>query len=156
MAIIVTAPDDIVVHPENENNKRLFLAGGITNCPDWQSEIIEKIKNFPNLTSYNPRRENFPMDDPGASNQQITWEYEKLKYADIIVFWFSRGSLNPIVLYELGMWGNSRNDKEIIIGIDPEYERANDVMIQSSLAGNAEFHFTLDSVVRKIQTLCII
>jgi hypothetical protein len=60
-------------------------------------------------------------------------EYEHLQNADIIIFWFSRGSLNPIVLYELGKWGNSTNE-QIIIGIDPEYERANDIKIQTMLA----------------------
>jgi len=56
-----------------------------------------------------------------------------LRDADAIVFWFSRGSLNPIVLFELGLWGLSR-ETPIFIGIDPEYERKQDVIIQTSLA----------------------
>ena len=82
---------------------------------------------------FNPRRENFPIHDPNAANEQIKWEYDKLKESDMIIFWFSRGSLNPIVLYELGMWGNSR-DIPIIIGIDEGYERKQDVEIQTKLA----------------------
>lgn len=133
MGLIITAPDE-VFNIENAHNISLFLAGGITNCPDWQSEMINEFENFP-ITIYNPRRENFPIDDPKASDEQITWEYAHLQTADIISFWFSKGSLNPIVLYELGMWGNSKlHTKKIVIGIDPAYERKNDVIMQSSLA----------------------
>jgi len=132
MALIIESPKD-VYSLENNFNLKLFLAGGITNCPDWQKEIIEKLENFPNLTIYNPRRANFPIEDPHAAEEQITWEFNKLQSSDMIIFWFSRGSLNPIVLYELGMWGNS-GDKPILIGIDPEYERHQDVIIQTKLA----------------------
>ena len=44
----------------------LFLAGGITNCPDWQSELIKKLKNLKldyNLNVYNPRRKIFSSLD---------------------------------------------------------------------------------------------
>jgi hypothetical protein len=115
----------------------VFLAGGITNCPDWQAVLIDMIKDYKRITEdvvvYNPRRKNFPIGDPNAAEQQITWEYEHLKNADIIIFWFSVGSLNPIVLYELGRWGNS-SDKMIIVGIDPKYERKQDVEIQTKLS----------------------
>lgn len=132
MVQIVEAVNEIY-NIDKHTSKKLFLAGGITNCPDWQSEVIENLKTFDKLVIYNPRRKNFPINDPHASEEQITWEYEHLEAADIIVFWFSRGSLNPIVLYELGKWGNSTN-KEIIIGLDPEYERQSDVIIQTRLS----------------------
>ena len=132
MALIIEAPKEIY-SLENERNIKLFLAGGISNCPDWQSKVIEVLKDSDGLTVYNPRRKEFPMDDPKAAEEQITWEYQHLRDADVIAFWFSRGSLNPIVLYELGKWGNS-TDKEIVIGIDPEYERTQDVEIQTMLS----------------------
>ena len=132
MALIIEAPNE-VYSLENNRNIRIFLAGGITNCPDWQSDVIDRLKDEPGITIYNPRRKNFPIGDPKAAEEQITWEYEKLADADVIAFWFSRGSLNPIVLYELGKWGNS-SDTEIVIGIDPEYERKQDVEIQTMLA----------------------
>lgn len=132
MALIIEAPNEIY-SSENNQNIKLFLAGGISKCPDWQSKIIDDIRDIPDLTIYNPRRKNFPMDDPDAAEAQITWEYNHLKDADAVLFWFSRGSLNPIVLYELGMWGNS-NDRPILVGIDPSYERKQDVIIQTALA----------------------
>ncbi|MFW6310857.1 MAG: nucleoside 2-deoxyribosyltransferase domain-containing protein [Nanoarchaeota archaeon] len=132
MAIIIEAPND-VYSLENKENVKLFLAGGITNCPDWQKEIIKHFEKEKGLTIYNPRREYFDVGDPNASEAQITWEYLKLLESDIILYWFSKGSLNPIVLYELGRWGNSSR-KTIFIGIDEGYERKQDVEIQTKLA----------------------
>lgn len=128
MAKTITAPESF----EENGELKLFLAGGISNCPDWQSEMIDKLSDT-KLNLFNPRRKNFPMDDPDAANEQITWEFNWLKRADVISFWFSEGSMNPIVLYELGMWGNSRKIP-IFIGVHPKYERLQDVMIQTSLA----------------------
>jgi hypothetical protein len=133
------------VNESKENNQiKLFLAGGITNCPDWQKEIIEKLENnkqplgtsggmLQNVTVFNPRRENFPIDDPNASNEQITWEYKKLRESDIIAFWFSEGSLNPIVLYEYGKHGTSQPTK-IVVGCHTDYSRKSDVEIQTKLS----------------------
>lgn len=150
MALVIEAPNE-VFNIENAKNVKVFLAGGITNCPDWQSELIEKLKYLPKVTIYNPRRANFPIDDPNASEEQITWEYIHLQNADVVVFWFSRGSLNPIVLYELGMWGNSRAGRPMIIGIDPEYERKQDVVIQTVLAKpDAVFVDNLDLIAEGI------
>lgn len=130
---IVEAPNDYY-SIESAHATKIFLAGGITNCPDWQSEVVAALEADPtDAIVYNPRRKDFPIGDPSASEMQIAWEYDKLKNADVIAFWFSRGSLNPIVLYELGMWGNSR-ETDIVIGVDPEYERIQDVEIQTALA----------------------
>lgn len=133
MSIIIEAPKD-VYSLENNENAKLFLAGGITNCPDWQAEMIDHLKDIRDLTIFNPRRANFPINDPNASEEQITWEYNKLKESKFILFWFAQGSLNPIVLYELGRWGNSQLDKKIWIGVDPLYERKQDVEIQTRLS----------------------
>ena len=120
-------------------NTKLFLAGGITNCSDHQAMMINLIQRFDemhkclNLTVYNPRRKTFNMNDPHASEEQICWEYEKLKSADVISYWFDAGSLNPIVLLELGAYCLSSN-KPCFIGVDPKYERKSDVLIQTKLA----------------------
>jgi hypothetical protein len=155
MLEIIEAPNK----PQEENELKLFLAGGITNCPDWQAELIEKMKAekkeydkylLDQVTVLNPRRKNFPIDDPNASVEQITWEYKGLRESDIIVFWFSKGSLNPIVLYELGKHGTSQPTK-IVIGCDEEYERISDVEIQTKLARpEQEIVYNLDKFYAKI------
>lgn len=112
----------------------VFLAGGITNCPDWQSELINKLQGMPNVNLFNPRRAQFPIHDKNAFQEQIEWEHDYLKDANAIAVWFSRGSINPIVLYELGRWVNSRPEVAAFVGIDPEYKRAQDVIIQTRLS----------------------
>ena len=129
MALIITAPNEIY-SVENSTNRSLFLAGGISNCPDWQSVVIDGLKDMHGVTIYNPRR---PFFDPANVEAQIVWEHCHLNAVDVLLFWFSRGSVNPIVLYELGMWGNSRN-RPLIVGCEKGYERAEDVRIQTALA----------------------
>lgn len=111
------------------NKKSLFLAGGITNCPDWQADLIKLLKNE-NIVLFNPRWKNFPMNSKIAK-KQIKWEFDHLHKATAISFWFCKETLCPIVLYELGAW--SKTDKTLFIGVHPEYKRKIDVEIQTKL-----------------------
>lgn len=130
--IYIEAPNDMLIHVP-EGSVAVFLAGGITNCPDFQSEICDKLKGHPDdLIVFNPRRANFPMHDPSAAEAQIKWEFNYLRKASIISFWFPRETLCPIVLYELG--AHSMTKKPLVIGAHPEYARRQDVVIQTSLA----------------------
>jgi hypothetical protein len=143
MATVIEAPKK---YSPTKKETSVFLAGGITNCPDWQKKMINLLSDIPDIVIYNPRRKNFPMDDPNAAEVQITWEYNYLKSCDALLFWFSRGSLNPIVLYELGKHLNS-SDKKGVIGIDPEYERKQDVEIQTKLSRpDIEIVYSLDDL----------
>lgn len=130
MAKIITVPDDLETGDFFIDT--IFLAGGITNCSDWQSYIIEKIKNINDIIIFNPRREKFDLSNKSLTNEQIEWEHRILSSTTTIAFWFSKGSVNPIALYELGRYGTS-SDIKIFIGIDPEYERKDDIIIQTSL-----------------------
>lgn len=108
----------------------VFLAGGITGCPDWQSDMMLYL-NETKLTLYNPRRKDFPIGDPKAAREQILWEHMMLRSADCILFWFPEESLCPIALYELGAWTPQK--KTLFIGCHPGYSRAQDVVIQTDL-----------------------
>jgi hypothetical protein len=121
---------------------RVFCAGGITNCPDWQQDLrlsLEtKLAHVP-VILFNPRRKNFPIGSPSAAEAQIRWEFTHLHLADVILFWFSRGSDNPIVQYEYGMHlsrmlYSRRKLPSIVCGVDCEYSRKADVLIQTSLS----------------------
>lgn len=110
--------------------KLLFLAGGITGCPDWQQEIRQLLKDT-DWVLLNPRRKDFPIHDPNAALEQITWEYDYLRRATAILFWFPRETICPIVLYELGAW--SMTNKRLFVGVHPDYSRRRDVEIQTGL-----------------------
>jgi hypothetical protein len=111
----------------------LFLAGGITGCPDWQAEIRERLDDT-SLALLNPRRSNtkFFFDDPNAASAQIEWEFRHLRRASGILFWFTAEQVQPIALYELGAW--SMTSKPLIIGAHPNYSRRCDVVMQMRLA----------------------
>lgn len=115
----------------SSGRKSLFLAGGITGCPDWQQEM-RKLLELTDLVLLNPRRKNFPIEKKGAAFDQICWEYAALKFADSISFWFPQETICPIVLYELGAW--SMTKKPIFVGVHPEYARRQDVNMQTRLS----------------------
>lgn len=120
----IEAPDESTLSPT------LFLAGGISNCPDWQSHMVSLLRDE-NLTIFNPRRKDFDVSKKDESKKQIEWEARHLEKADMISFWFPSETLCPIVLYELGAW--SMTDKKIFVGIHPDYKRREDVVIQTKL-----------------------
>jgi len=132
--------------------KTLFLAGGISGCPDWQWRVKAALHNV-NVVIFNPRRKDFPIDDPEAAQAQIEWEYEYLRKASLILFWFPCETLCPIVLYELGAW--SMTDKKIFVGVHPEYKRKQDVEIQTKLVRpGIQIVYDLGSLLEQIISEC--
>lgn len=123
------APQDL----NDDRGFKVFLAGGIGNCPDWQAEATDLL-NHTEITVLNPRRPSFPT--PWTREQsriQITWEFQALQASDIILFWFPESpSMQPIALFELGSWARQRS-KPIVVGRDPKYMRADDIDIQLEL-----------------------
>jgi hypothetical protein len=127
----------------------LFLAGGITGCPNWQSEVVTKLQDLP-LIIYNPRRSNFPQH-VDAAKEQIAWEYSHLRKATAISFWFPKESLNPIVLYELGAW--CMTSKTLFLGVHPDYQRVQDVVIQTALVRpDISIVQTLEELIQNIRS----
>lgn len=137
------------IQDEQAQYPSVFLAGGITNCPNWQSYVIEGLREF-DITIFNPRRKNFPIDDPSASEMQIKWEYKKLREADIASFWFSEGSINPITLFEYG--AALERIVPVVTGTHPQYERRRDIEIQTAFQRlTTPIHSTLDLLIQEIR-----
>ncbi|HLL68791.1 MAG TPA: nucleoside 2-deoxyribosyltransferase domain-containing protein [Micromonosporaceae bacterium] len=107
----------------------VFLAGGITNCPDWQAEARASLADLP-IAILSPRRARFPIRDPDAAAGQVAWEFEHLRRADTVLFWFpaSGEAVQPIALYELG--AHAATGKPMTVGADPGYLRRDDVVLQ--------------------------
>lgn len=139
---VVTAIEDYEL---SRDEISVFLAGGITNCQEWQDKIISLLKDeidTDKLVVFNPRRKNFPIGDPSASYKQIDWEYRQLERMDIFSMYFAGGeSDQPICMYELGRniirmqnrfpidWSN-----RIVVSVESDYKRKQDVLIQTDLA----------------------
>ena len=148
------SPDDICV----------FLAGGITNCWEWQKELIKELKRndegYENLVVFNPRRDDFPIGDPNASREQIGWEFKWLERMDIFSMYFCNDeSDQPICMYELGrnivrmqMRFPTDWQKRILVACEDGYKRENDVHIQTGLAVGHELlvytGYSVDALIK--------
>ena len=130
MAHIVTAPE---YSRELEDGVNVFLAGGITNCPDWQSPIVDKLKTLTPINIFNPRRNNWnpTFSEEDECLKQINWEYDHLRISDVVIFWFPKETLCPITLLEYGKFLVS--NKRMVVGVHPEYQRKLDIKIQTTL-----------------------
>jgi len=166
---VITAVEKIETNDLIERTVRCFLAGGITNCANWQNEVISKLKEYDvnnpgelnELIVFNPRRDDFPIDDPDASYEQIDWEFSALEKSDIFSMRFVAGpSDQPICMYELGRiihkmqirYPVSFKDR-VIISCDKDYKRAQDVHIQMKLATGYDDivrDMTIDEYANKI------
>ena len=146
MLIEIKAPEVYSSIKYNLNTyPSLFMAGGISNCSDWQVELANKLDNE-NLVIFNPRRDDFNVLDPAMELEQIQWEHRYLREAQAVLFWFPKETLCPITLFELGATlertrvvidndynGYDAYPQTIFIGTDPDYKRRRDVEIQTSL-----------------------
>lgn len=124
---------DLIIAPSKKEaiyKDKLFLAGGITGCPNWQETVINHLHDC-DVTLFNPRRKDFDVTNPNLTIEQIGWEYKKLREATAILFWFPKETLCPIVLFELG--AHLGRNVPLFIGCDREYARIKDVEIQSRL-----------------------
>ena len=142
---VIVAPK---IYQRRENEISVFLAGGITNCSNWQNEIIQRIEGLrpddfdDDLVIYNPRRVNFPIHQSSAAEEQIRWEFNNLNRMDIFSMYFCDGeSDQPICMYELGRYISQMQlrfptdwNRRIIISVEDGYRRINDVLIQTKLA----------------------
>ncbi|WP_062215711.1 nucleoside 2-deoxyribosyltransferase domain-containing protein [Streptomyces sp. NBRC 109706] len=128
----------------------VFLAGGVTHCPDWQRVAARELLAA-GLTVFNPRRREFPIDDPAQTPVQIAWEYRHLQVADMILFWFppcdAALTTQPISMYELGFAAAS--GRRMVVGADPGYPRVADVYTQLAHARpELTIHATLGATLR--------
>jgi hypothetical protein len=124
----------IITAPSTEAGRyrtRCFLAGGITDCPQWQDELIGMLSREDGLTLYNPRQTNFDVRNPNAADAQIEWEHARLRDANLVSFWFPSETLCPITLYELGKL--TERGTALVVGCHPNYKRRTDVVKQTAL-----------------------
>lgn len=121
---------DIVRAPESiPDTADLFLAGGISGCPDWQEYAERRLAAVSGLL-INPRR--YGHLAPEFEAEQVAWEHKALRVSRAILFWFPRETLCPITLFELGAW--SMTDKPLFVAVHPEYQRRENVLSQLRLA----------------------
>lgn len=146
---VITAPEHKHFYP---GTLKVFLAGGICKCIKWQDMVIGDFLNddtidlsndFNNVCLINPRRTDW-IEEPGAAQKQIEWEFDMIENCDVFTMYFAGGeSDQPICMYELGRnilkmryeYPNTWTER-IVITCDMNYKRLNDVLIQTRLASD--------------------
>jgi hypothetical protein len=131
--------------------KSIFLAGGISGCADWQEEMVSLLSST-DLALFNPRRLDFDTSDLSMEEDQINWEHRHLKKSDAVSFWFPPETLCPITLFELGKI--LMTDKEVFIGVHPDYRRKRDIEIQTRLIRpEIKIVYSLKDLAEKIKRI---
>lgn len=131
----------------------VFLAGGISGCPNWHADAVEALAGLP-IAVFNPNRASFPIADPNGAGEQIRWEFAHLMLAQVILFWFpdSGPVPQPIALYELGRY--AALGRTIVVGADQHYVRRDDVVIQLGLSHpELHVHDSLDATCNEAARL---
>jgi len=146
----IEAPNEYF--PEDVDERSIFLAGGISACENWQANIRELFKSsVPELSLINPRRKHFDVADKSVAEKQIVWEHNHLRKASAVLFWFCKETLCPITLYELGAMSMLKN--VIFVGCHPEYQRKEDVIIQTKLVlPDVKVVFSIEELAKQVES----
>lgn len=129
----------------------IFLAGGVTYSPDWQKEALKMLAGT-DLIVANPRRDELISAVGDTARRQIIWEFENLKSAKVVLFWFPNAE-TIITFLELGK--ELARKSNIVVGVDPDYSRRFDIETQVHLElPRAVIYTTLDETVRVAAELC--
>lgn len=150
--VLVQSPYEPVEFTEYD----IFLAGGISNCPNWQAEMIIMLETFltnRSVTIFNPRRVGDFAKNGEDAKAQILWEHRHLSHATDLLFWFPEETVCPITLFELGKYAENyrmlklREWEHIHVGIHPNYSRRFDLEIQLPLIiPNIQIHYRLEDL----------
>ncbi|MFF0623382.1 nucleoside 2-deoxyribosyltransferase domain-containing protein [Streptomyces sp. NPDC004296] len=132
---------------------KVFLAGGMHNCPDWRADAIAAFERVwsdgRSLAVFSPRR--VVAGSSGFNEAMVGWEHRHLSRADLVLFWFPGGNEHrpeqPIALYELG--AAAATGRPITVGVEHDYRRRLDVLAQLRYARpELPVHHDLGATVR--------
>jgi hypothetical protein len=133
----------------------VFLAGGITGVERWHDRAAAGLAR--EAVVLNPNRARFPVDDPAAGWEQVSWEQHHLHLPGVVtLFWFPASdpavTTQPIAMFELGQaLGEGR---QVVVGADPGYPRQADVHLLCRLSRpQLPVHTDLDDVVAGTRAL---
>jgi len=142
----------------------LYLAGGMSNCPNWQKEFTQHFENLKddcqtmmrcfwlnNLTIINPRRNNYDPTKKSEVKKQTMWEYSHIKSSDAMVFYFPEESICSSALLQYGKCLAS--NKKIFLGIDESYTKLLDLYTITRLERpDQPINYSLKDLIEEVQT----
>jgi hypothetical protein len=139
------------VKPEVKRTS-IILYGGIQPEPAWQTSLATSLSDLP-IDILDPRRDDWDStwkEDISFPKfkEQVEWEIDHAKIADVIVFYFPPGALTPVALLELGL--HARTGKAIVCCPEGFYKRGN-VQIVCMKYG-IDLLDSLDNLKEKVRT----
>ncbi|KAF2277584.1 uncharacterized protein EI97DRAFT_375315 [Westerdykella ornata] len=131
-----TAPSDFAVHKPPAKyvikSPSVVLYGSVEVgiAPSWQDKLAASLSSLP-IAVLNPLREDWDktwIEDISFPKfrEQVEWEMDCAKVADIIAFYFGPGSLAPISLLELGMYAATG---KVVVCCHPNYEKKGNIQM---------------------------
>ena len=110
----------------------VFLAGTIEmgNSPDWQSDVIQELKDY-NIVIFNPRRV-LPPESEDDIVKQINWELDGIHTSKTVYMHLCANTISPISLLELGLLQGRADSTKVIVYCDPAYLRRLNVLTTTS------------------------
>ncbi len=130
----------------------IFLAGSIEmgKAENWQLSFAEKFDSI-GFEVFNPRRSDWNPDwiqsfENPHFYQQVDWELNALEKSDYILMRFTKGTMSPISLLELGLYANT---KKLVVICDDEFWRKGNVDMVCKRWNIPQFN-NLESVVTYI------
>lgn len=107
---VVKAPNKYILEPRQ---RTIFLAGSIEmgKAENWQAKLTKMLANE-NVLILNPRRDDWDSSWKQSMNnppfrQQVEWELNAQRDADIIAMYFDPNTKSPITLLELGLFAHT-------------------------------------------------
>jgi hypothetical protein len=109
----------------------VIFYGAIQSEPAWQTNLASSLSDLP-VDILDPRRDDWDsswVEDISFPKfkEQVEWEMDGAKIADVVVFYFPPGALTPVALLELGMYAAS--GKVIVCCPDGFYKKGNVQMV---------------------------
>lgn len=112
-SIMVKSPMEHKIY--DTDYKSVFLAGSIEMgaAVDWQTALAKELENE-KIVFFNPRRDDWDSSweqtiENDKFKEQVLWELNHLKNADIIVMYFDPNTKSPVSMAELGLFINNPN-----------------------------------------------
>lgn len=111
--------------------KTVFLAGAIDmgQAVNWQDQVTHELRHQ-SLAFYNPRRDDWDSSweqkvENQKFNEQVNWELDMIKEADIVFFYLPKESTAPITLMEFGIVMGAAPHKAIVCVEEGYWRRGN-------------------------------
>lgn len=146
-----------MIHVKAPNKiKTVFLAGSIEmgKAEMWQERLAANVADIEDVVLFNPRRDDWDSSwkqDPTPGTQfheQVSWELEHIRKADLVVFYFDPNTQSPITLMELGFVIGS--GMQALVCCPDGYFRKGNVVITSELTRTPVFN-TFEELLRELR-----